>query len=385
MSILFDPVIMDLLGAWYEKHARLLPWRENPSPYRVWLSEIMLQQTRIEAVLPYYERFLTALPTIRTLAEADEDQVLKLWEGLGYYSRARNLQKAARVIAAEYGGVFPQTYEAIRGLPGIGDYTAGAISSICFDLPTPAVDGNVLRVAARLLEIRTPPGEPATRRAVTQALAKIYPPPGSPAKTPAGFGPPTEVPIRSGRCGIFTQSLMELGETLCIPNGVPLCDTCPLIGCCAAKRNGTAAELPVRLPKKEKREEVLTVLLLSRSGRFAVRRRAAKGLLGGMWEFPYAAGKLSEAEAMETARDWGLHPTAAQTGKSHTHVFTHIRWQMSSYVITCEEEIPLNSRAALQNDGALPQNDCASLVWATPEELTAAYALPTAFRTFLTE
>ena len=200
---------------WYREHARALPWRSDPTPYHVWISEIMLQQTRVAAVLGYYRRFLAELPGVAELAAAEEDRLMKLWQGLGYYSRARNLQKAARQIMEEHGGRFPHTYEGIRALAGVGDYTAGAISSIAFGLPVPAVDGNVLRVVSRIAGYDGDITRPETRRRVGEALGRVM---------------PLEAP------GEFNQALMELGATVCLPNGAPLCERCPAAHLCRALR-----------------------------------------------------------------------------------------------------------------------------------------------------
>ena len=225
-------ILAQLPGAllpWYGENKRNLPWRQDKDPYHIWVSEIMLQQTRVEAVKPYYARFLSTLPTIEALANAPYEQVQKLWEGLGYYSRARNLQMAAQVICREHGGVFPNEYDKIRALPGIGDYTAGAIGSICFEMPTPAVDGNVLRVVSRLCAMPDCVDEPKVKRAVTEALRKVYP---------------------SGKCGAFTQSLMELGATVCVPNGAPHCAECPLAHLCLAHAAQEELSYPNKPPKK---------------------------------------------------------------------------------------------------------------------------------------
>lgn len=203
---------------WYSACARPLPWRETRDPYRVWISEIMLQQTRVAAVLEYYARFLAALPDVFALASVDEARLLKLWEGLGYYRRARNLKRAAEVIVSEYNGVFPEAHAALRALPGIGDYTAGAIASICFDASTPAIDGNVLRIAARLADCADCVDVPSTKRSLHEALAAAYP---------------------SGQCGAFTQALMELGATVCLPGGAPRCAVCPAASLCRSHMHGT--------------------------------------------------------------------------------------------------------------------------------------------------
>ena len=250
------------LPAWYASHARDLPWRQDREPYHVWLSEIMLQQTRAEAVKGYYTRFLAAVPDIPALAAADPELLRKLWEGLGYYSRVRNLQAAARQIMYEHGGVFPTACSAVRALKGVGDYTAGAICSICFDLPTPAVDGNVLRVLSRLTLDHRCIDDPAVKRAVRDELTAVYPQTGA---------------------GTLTQALMELGATVCLPNGAPRCEVCPMRELCAAARDGLWTGCPVRAKKAPRRVEELTVFALSCGGKLALRQRPEQGLLAGLW------------------------------------------------------------------------------------------------------
>ncbi|MEG1874104.1 MAG: A/G-specific adenine glycosylase [Angelakisella sp.] len=333
--------IVQPLLAWYDQNARVLPWRENTAPYRVWVSEIMLQQTRVEAVIPYYRRFMQELPTIQALADADEELLLKLWEGLGYYTRVRNLQKAAKKICAEYGGEFPADFDAIRSLPGIGDYTAGAISSISFGQPTPGVDGNVLRVVARLTADATDLANASFRVRTATALAEVYP----------------------TRCGDFTQSLMELGAVVCLPNGAPKCDSCPLAFCCKAYAQGSQAVLPVKATKKERRQEDKTVLLLCCGDKVALRKRAAGGLLGGLWEFPNLDGLLSPEQAAEWLGTAGLAPCDLRALPAKRHVFTHVEWQMHGYLVQCA-------------------NRADTFVWVTREELTERIGLPTAFKQF---
>ena len=331
-----------LLLPWYAENARTLPWRRDREPYHVWVSEIMLQQTRVEAVRGYYERFLNALPDIPSLAAAPEETLLKLWEGLGYYSRARNLQKAAQHIVTRHGGEFPRDYDSVRALPGVGDYTAGAICSICFESPAPAVDGNVLRIAARMCSDSAPIDLPATKKAVASALKEVYP---------------------KGRCGDFTQSLMELGACVCTPKS-PKCGECPAKAVCLAQANGCTDKFPVKLPKREKRVEPRTVFLLECGGAFAVCKREEKGLLAGLWQFPNTEGQLSPSDALQTAQDLGVRPTELLRETHKTHIFTHIRWEMVGYHIRCREK-------------------SGNFLWAAPEELQSAYALPTAFRIFL--
>lgn len=334
----------ELLLPWYRANARDLPWRRTKEPYRVWVSEIMLQQTRVEAVRGYYDRFLAALPDMAALSSASEETLLKLWEGLGYYSRVRNLQKAAKTIMLEHGGVFPQEYKSVRALCGIGDYTAGAICSICFEQPRAAVDGNVLRIAARITEDFSPIDLQETKKKVAEYLEKVYP---------------------AGECGAFTQSLMELGACVCTPRS-PKCNVCPVKAICFANKNGTQTELPVKLPKKEKRVEERTVYLLECDGKFAIEKRAGKGLLSGLWQFPNVLGAQTPALALQSAAEFGVQPTELCREVHKTHIFTHIRWEMTGYHIQCRTR---DSR----------------FVWATPEALQTVYALPTAFRIFLEE
>ena len=326
---------------WFAGHARALPWRADREPYHVWLSEIMLQQTRVEAVKGYYARFLSALPDIPALAAAAPDTLTKLWEGLGYYSRVRSLQRAAQVILARHGGVFPSDFGAIRALPGIGHYTAGAIASICFEQPAPAVDGNVLRVLSRLTGDTRCVDEPATKRAWRESLAAVYP---------------------AGRCGDFTQALMELGATVCLPNGAPDCGGCPMRDLCRSASGGWKA-LPVRRAKRPRRQETLTVFLLRCDGRTAVRRRPDSGLLAGLWEFPNVPGHLTPEQAIRTAEDWGAQPRELELSLRRSHIFTHVEWDMQCYLLRC----------AAEPDG---------FVWATRAALAGDYALPTAFRMF---
>lgn len=334
----------EVLLPWYQANARDLPWRRTKEPYCVWVSEIMLQQTRVEAVRGYYERFLAVLPTVSALAEASEETLLKLWEGLGYYSRVRNLQKAAKTVMLEHGSVFPQDYKSVRALCGIGDYTAGAICSICFEQPRAAVDGNVLRIMARITEDFSPIDLQDTKKKVAEYLENVYP---------------------VGACGAFTQSLMELGACICTPRS-PKCVACPVKSFCFANENGTQSELPVKLPKKEKRIEEKTVWLLECGDAFAIEKRAEKGLLSGLWQFPNAIGVQTPDIALRTAAEFGVQPTELCREVHKTHVFTHIRWEMTGYHMLCNVR---DNR----------------FTWATREELENIYALPTAFRIFLEE
>lgn len=303
-----SPALLD----WFYKNRRSLPFREDPTPYHVWLSEVMLQQTRVSAVLPYYYRFLEELPDIPALAACGEEKLHKLWEGLGYYSRARNLQKAARILTEQYGGRFPETYRELTALPGIGDYTAGAILSIAFGQAVPAVDGNVLRLAARItgscLDVLDAKNRKAFRNWMAAAMSQERP-------------------------GAYNQALMDLGATVCLPSGAPLCGDCPAGDFCIARQEGCQAQLPVRSPKREKRTEHLTVFLLRRGAAAALRQRPETGLLAGLWEYPHVPGTLTEAEAARQLQMWGVNPTKWTKKLSARHIFTHVRWEMTGYVV----------------------------------------------------
>ena len=327
------------LLVWYREHARTLPWRSDPTPYHVWVSEIMLQQTRVAAVLDYYRRFLEAAPDVRALAALPQDRLMKLWQGLGYYSRAGNLQKAAKQIMADHGGVFPNTYEDIRALAGVGDYTAGAIASIAFGQPVPAVDGNVLRVIARITGDGEDISTPAMKKKITAALAEVI---------------PLDAP------GDFNQALMELGATVCLPNGAPLCEKCPASGFCRAFQEGLTGELPVKSAKKPRRVEERTVYLLFYRDRVALRRRPGRGLLAGLWEYPNELNDGTDWPAR-----WGLTVPALERAGAGRHIFTHIEWRMAAL-------------SGEMNSPDLPRG----WVWAGREELADTYAVPNAFRSF---
>ena len=304
---------------WFRASARDLPWRHTADPYRVWVSEIMLQQTRVAAVLGYYTRFLAALPTVEALAGAGEDQLMKLWEGLGYYSRARNLQKAAKLIAAQ--GRFPDTYQDLLALPGVGDYTASAIASASFGRREAAVDGNVLRVAARLTDCHDDISDVRTKRSVRAALQEVM--------------PETPEEIR-----LFNQAVMELGALVCVPNGPPKCAVCPVRDLCLGRLRGTAETLPVKAPKKARRAEEKTVFLLLRQGRIALRQRPETGLLAGLWEFPHVEGALEESAAGAAVQAWGLEPRDWRRKLAAKHLFTHVEWHMTCYLLEVSGEGP---------------------------------------------
>lgn len=297
------------LLAWYDVHARVLPWRGTDDPYRIWLSEIMLQQTRVQAVIPYYERFLAACPTVDALAALSQDALFKLWEGLGYYSRARNLHAAAKELAAR--GAFPRTAAEWKALPGVGDYTAAAVASIAFGEVTPAVDGNLLRVAARVTACADDVTDAKTRRAFTDALRGAIDP---------------------ARPGAWNQAMMDLGATVCLTNGAPLCERCPAAAFCAARRMGLTETLPVRAGKKQRRVEERTVFLLRRSdGCLALHRRPDRGLLAGLWEFPNVPGSLDDASARLVLAQRGLSVQTLTPLDAAKHIFTHVEWDMHGY------------------------------------------------------
>ena len=328
---------------WYNRNKRQLPWREDRQPYHIWLSEIMLQQTRAEAVKRYYLRFLQALPTVEALASADDELLHKLWEGLGYYSRVRNLKKAA-VWIMEHGGEFPRDYDGVRGLPGVGPYTAGAICSIAYDLPTPAVDGNVLRVASRLCADTTPIDLPAVKTQVQEGLGQIYP----------------------KEAGDFTQALMELGATLCGPNRKPDCENCPCNGFCLGYINGVAQQLPVKSPKKQRRREDRTVFVLSCDGRYALEKRDSTGLLAGLWQFPNVDGRLDITAAFAWVEEKSLKPREIIRQVERKHIFTHIQWDMRGIYIEVAEKTD-------------------DYTWLTAQQINQTAALPSAFRQFWEE
>lgn len=294
------------LLSWYRENKRSLPWRENPTPYRVWVSEIMLQQTRVEAVKEYFLRFMAELPTVEDLAACEEERLLKLWEGLGYYSRARNLQKAAKTLVTYYGGEFPQDSKSLQDLAGIGSYTAGAIASIAFGQPVAAVDGNVFRVAARLEENSTCIADPKYRKYLEEALSAVYPPVGQ-------------------ACSEFTQSLFELGALVCKPQ-TPDCERCPLTGICRAYQHGTQTLFPVMPEKKAKRQQRVAVFLLETPLGFCIRRRE-EGVLRGLNEFPSAVLEVGDTPE-KILNEWGMYAFTEVARKRYTHVFTHIKWDI---------------------------------------------------------
>lgn len=333
-----------VLLPWYQVNKRDLPWRADREPYHIWLSEIMLQQTRVEAVRGYYLRFLDALPTIAALAAADDDLLHKLWEGLGYYSRVRNLKKAAQIIMKDCGGKFPQNYVDILKLPGIGEYTAGAICSIAYNAPTPAVDGNVLRVAARLTDDSTPIDLPEYKKTVREGMAEIYP----------------------ENAGDFTQALMELGATVCGPNKKPDCGICPCKDFCLGYFRENSDKLPVRLPKRGRKTEDMTVFILSCDGEYAVEKRSDTGLLAGLWQFPNCEGHLDAQQALGKMEERSLKPKEIIRVVERKHIFTHVQWNMRGVYMEVADK-------------------AGGYSWFDVNQIEKDIALPTAFRLFWEE
>lgn len=301
---------------WYDGGRRILPWREDPSPYHVWVSEIMLQQTRVEAVKPYYDRFINALPDISSLALIHEDQLLKLWEGLGYYNRVRNMQKAAQIIIEQHDGRMPAVYEQLLKLPGIGDYTAGAVASIAYGEAVPAVDGNVLRVIARLREDDRDITGQSLKKEIRELIKNVIP---------------------TDRPGDFNQALMELGALICIPNGQPKCESCPLHESCLAHQNGTETAYPVKARKRPRSIEYKTVLVIGHDSRTALRKRANQGLLAGMYEFPSFDGLLTAQEVSEKLTAMNIPVITIRSLPASKHIFTHKEWHMTGYAVRLDE------------------------------------------------
>ena len=338
-----ENIVRPLLN-WYRDNYRRLPWREDTDPYHVWISEIMLQQTRIEAVIPYYLRFTEQLPDIRALSLCGEERLLKLWEGLGYYSRARNLKKSAEVLCETNGGRMYDSYDMILTLPGIGPYTAGAVASISFGEAVPAVDGNVLRVAARL--------EADGGNILDTAVA-------------GRLGKKVESIIPGDAPGDFNQALMELGETICLPKEKPKCGECPISDQCRWFESGLEGQIPVREKKTERKQQRLTVFVITDGERVMIRQRPGKGLLAGMYEFPCQEGWTGKKETEKRITGMGFQVKEIRSLKEVKHVFTHIEWRMKGYVVfvrsTC---IPAGAD---------------DLLAVFPEQLKEEYAVPTAF------
>ena len=338
----------EVLLSWYDYNARILPWRSDPTPYHVWISEIMLQQTRVEAVIPYYNRFMEELPDIKSLAGISEDRLFKLWEGLGYYNRARNLRIAAQTLMKEYGGELPADYQELHKLKGIGDYTAGAIASIAYGLPHVAVDGNVLRIFARLLAEDGELEKTRTKASLSAEALRVMP---------------------KQRPGDYNQALMDLGATVCLPNGRPDCESCPLESICLSHRQGKETYYPIKAKKRARRIENRGVFILMIPGRgrdedrFVVHKRPGKGLLPNLWEFPNLDGNYSLKKAQAQVSSWGLSDYEIENLGEGRHIFTHLEWQMNGYRIKVEEiseslreqeSWTLVSRRAMDEEYAIP-------------------------------
>lgn len=349
VPIVLSPLdcISEPLLAWYDKGRRILPWREQPTPYHVWISEIMLQQTRVEAVKPYYDRFLKELPDIQSLAGAEDEKLLKLWEGLGYYNRVRNLKKAALEIMRNYEGRMPEDFESLVKLPGIGSYTAGAIASIAFGRAVPAVDGNVLRILSRLrLDDRDISGA-KVKKAIESELSEIIP---------------------KDRPGDFNQALMELGAVVCIPNGAAKCDICPWAMLCEAGKQNRILEFPRKAPKKQRNIEKKTILVIQDEDRVALHKRPEKGLLAGMYEFPSMEGWQSEDKVLHYLKSLGIKPIRIKKLPLSKHIFTHKEWHMTGYVIRVDE---------LER---MKRNE--EMIFVTPQETEKNYPIPSAFAAY---
>jgi A/G-specific adenine glycosylase len=334
----------DLLN-WYHQNARDLPWRTTKDPYRIWISEIMLQQTRVDTVIPYYLRFVEQFSTIKELAYANDEKLLKLWEGLGYYSRIRNMKKAALILTEHYAGFMPEDPDILRTLPGIGLYTAGAIASIAFGFAVPAADGNVYRVMARLTGDFGDIHVSGTKKRLTDAVIQLLP---------------------SERPGDFNQALMELGALVCLPNRVALCDACPVSLLCMANAYGMTQLLPVQASKKERRTEEKTVLILSFGDQYALHKRQNTGLLAGLWELPLLDGNLSEDQCCRLLETFDIKIQSIIPWGKTRHIFSHINWELSGFRIHC---VTKGTRKEWK--------------WVTGHELFEVYSIPSAFRFFL--
>lgn len=341
---------------WFRENKRDLPWRRRIDAYRVWISEIMLQQTRVEAVKPYYERFLRELPDVQALSRVPEDRLLKLWEGLGYYNRARNLKQAACQIMESYGGEFPDTYEEIRSLKGIGNYTAGAISSFVYGIPKPAVDGNVLRVVTRITADEGDIAKAAVKARIEAEIEEVIP---------------------AEAAGDFNQGLIELGAVVCLPNGEPRCGVCPVQSVCLAHAQGREKEFPVKTKPKTRRKEKRTVLIFRDREKTAVRKRPDKGLLAGMYEFPNVPGFMTREEVIDHGKSLGLTPVRIRPLGEARHIFSHVEWDMTGYEVLVDElEKEMKSLETAEEKG---------IIFADIREIRKHYAIPSAFDAYLPE
>ena len=339
--------IVQPLLEWYRDNRRQLPWRDQNNAYYTWVSEIMLQQTRVEAVKPYFKRFIGELPDIQALAACPEEKLMKLWEGRGYYNRVRNMQLAAQTVVSTYGGKLPASYKQLLELKGIGNYTAGAIASIAYQIPVPAVDGNVLRVLSRITEDRQDIMKQSVRRQAEEKLQEVI---------------PQECP------GDFNQAMMELGAVVCVPNGPARCEDCPIAKFCLAYQHGIVEELPVKAPKKQRSLENRTVLVIQDGEKTVIQKRPKKGLLAGLYELPNLEGHLSRDEVLAEVERMQLEPLYIEKLPDAKHVFSHIEWRMTGYLIRV---------ASLDTDREMP------FIFAEKKQSERQYAIPSAFRAYV--
>jgi A/G-specific adenine glycosylase len=345
-SVENEIMIQQKLLHWYQTNARILPWRINQDSYRVWISEIMLQQTRVEAVIDYYNQWMLELPTLADLANVADDKLYKLWQGLGYYTRAKNLKKAAGIIIEQYSGVIPSDESTLMMLPGIGPYTAGAISSIAYGQKVAAIDGNVMRVVSRIYGFREDIGSSVAKEQIKQRVYEMLP---------------------DSQVGSFNQSLMELGATICVPNGKPLCSNCPIRDECIAYKEQLTDIIPFRTPKKERKIQPITVFLIQIGPRWVMRKRPTRGLLANLWEFPTIEGSISMEEAPNELNKLGIDIISIEEMIGAKHIFTHIEWHMRAFFVK----------------GHLIDELMPNCIIASTNEISSLYSVPTAFSAYL--
>ncbi len=343
---MLEEIVVPLLE-WYRENKRILPWRDKNNAYYTWVSEIMLQQTRVEAVKPYFQRFVTELPDVEALADCPEEKLLKLWEGLGYYNRVRNMQEAAVTVKKQYQGKLPEDYQALLSLKGIGSYTAGAIASIAYGIAVPAVDGNVLRVVSRITENAGDIMKQSVRKSIEEELKQIIP---------------------KDQPGDFNQALMELGAVICVPNGQAKCAECPVASACLARMHDKVDCFPVKAPKKARTLEEKTVFVIQDGENTAIRQRPKKGLLAGLYELPNLEGHLNREEALAYVKDFGLEPLYIEELPPAKHIFSHIEWRMQAY------KIRVSSLNEVQAKG---------LIFASRKQSGEQYAIPSAFGAYM--
>lgn len=332
---------------WYKEKARELPWRSDPNPYKVWVSEAMLQQTRVDTVIPYFNRFVEEIPTVESLAKVEDEKLFKLWQGLGYYRRATFLKKSAQIIVKQYNGELPSKVDELLSLPGIGAYTAGAIASIAFNISVPAIDGNVLRVMARINAEQGDIKNPQVKKQIEEFVKILIP---------------------DNHAGDFNQAIMDLGAGVCLPNGIPKCSECPVKEFCRAYAKGLVSQIPLKIEKKARKRQEKTILTVQWNGRIAIRKRKNNGLLANLWELPNFDGFLPIEQCIMLLEESGLRVTGCITMKKAKHIFTHIEWNMQGYSISVEGQASLFD-----------------WTWATAEEIHSTYSIPTTFQAFLSE